>query len=71
MAYSSAPSDVEMGLDGRTVVMVEKRSSSGRIWNMCGALFFVSLCFGGALLFVQYWNGRPEMLVRDQSFQTL
>lgn len=71
MEYTTAPSDVEMGLEERTVVFVEKKSSSGRIWKLSGALLFLALCFGGVLLFVWYWNGRPEMLVRSKSFKTL
>lgn len=71
MEYTTAQSDVEMGLEERTVVFVEKKSSSGRIWKLSGALLFLALCFGGVLLFVWYWNGRPEMLVRSKSLKTL
>lgn len=63
--YTTTPSDVEMGLEERTVVLVEKKSSTGRLWKVTGALLFVALCFGGVLLFVWYQNGRPEMLVRS------
>ncbi|KAM9353072.1 tumor necrosis factor b (TNF superfamily, member 2) [Symphorus nematophorus] len=70
VAYTTtAPGDVEMGDEKRTVVLVEKKSSStGRMWKMSAALIFVALCFGGVLLFAWYWNRRPEMLT--QSGQT-
>ncbi|XP_076593332.1 tumor necrosis factor b (TNF superfamily, member 2) [Chaetodon auriga] len=67
VAYTTAPGDVEMGLEERTVVLVEKKSSTGWIWKVSGALLFVALCFGGVLLFAWYWNGQPEM---TQSGQT-
>uniref|UniRef100_A0A3Q3X373 Lymphotoxin-alpha n=1 Tax=Mola mola TaxID=94237 RepID=A0A3Q3X373_MOLML len=66
--YATAQSDVEMGLEERTVVLVEKKSSTGRLWRVSGALLFVALCFGLVLLFFLYWNGRPEMLTNSRVF---
>uniref|UniRef100_UPI0037E98A38 tumor necrosis factor b (TNF superfamily, member 2) n=1 Tax=Semicossyphus pulcher TaxID=241346 RepID=UPI0037E98A38 len=68
MAYTTTPGDVEMALEERTVVLVEKKSSTGQIWKVTGALLIVALCIGGVLLFAWYWNGRPEM--KMQSGQT-
>lgn len=62
--FTTAPSDMEMGLVPRGVVLVEKKSSSGRMWTMLGALFFLVLCFGGAVLFVRHLNGKAEAMVR-------
>lgn len=67
VAYATAPDDVEMGLDERTVVFVEKKSSTGWMWKVSGALLVLALCFGGVLLFAWYWNGRQEMMVRSSS----
>nr|XP_046256512.1 tumor necrosis factor b (TNF superfamily, member 2) [Scatophagus argus] len=61
VAYTTAPGDLEMGLEERPVVLVEKKSSTSWIWKMSGALLFVALCFGGALMFSWYWSGKPEM----------
>lgn len=57
-------SDVEMGLQQKTVVLVEKKSSTGWMEKIFLAIFVAVLCCGGALLFVNYWNGRQEMQVR-------
>lgn len=62
--YTTAPVDVEMGVDGRTMVLVEKKSSTEWIWKVCVALLVVALCLGGLVLFAFYWNG-PEMMVRS------
>ncbi|XP_070822352.1 tumor necrosis factor b (TNF superfamily, member 2) [Chaetodon trifascialis] len=67
VAYTTAPSDMEMGLEERTVVLVEKKSSTGWIWKVSGVLLLVALCFGGVLLFAWYWNGRPEMAQSGQT----
>ncbi|XP_041797645.1 tumor necrosis factor b (TNF superfamily, member 2) [Chelmon rostratus] len=67
VAYTSTPSDVEMGLEERTVVLVEKKSSTGWIWKVSVALLLVALCFGGVLLFAWYWNGQPEMTRSGQT----
>lgn len=64
VAYTTAPSDLEMGLEERTVVVVEKKSSTDWIWKVTGALLVVALCFGGVLVFAWYWTGKPELLVR-------
>nr|XP_020480726.1 tumor necrosis factor-like [Monopterus albus] len=58
--YTAAPGDVEMGLEERPVVLVEKKSSTRWIWNACTAIFIVALCLGGIVLFDLYWNKRPE-----------
>ncbi|XP_034553925.1 tumor necrosis factor b (TNF superfamily, member 2) [Notolabrus celidotus] len=63
VAYTTPPGDVEMALEERTVVLVEKKSSTGWMWKLFGALLIVALCFGGVLLFAWYWNGRPEMKI--------
>nr|AIC33819.1 tumor necrosis factor-alpha [Lutjanus sanguineus] len=68
VAYTTAPGDVEMGVEERTVVLVEKKSSTQRMWKVSVALLFVALCVGGVLLFAWYWTKRPEM--RTQSGQT-
>lgn len=69
--YTTSLSNVEMGLDHRRVVLVEKKSSSGRMWKLIGALFCLALCFAGVLLFVWYMNGRPEAPVRRKHFKNL
>lgn len=71
--FTAAQSDVEMGMLPGRVVLVEKRSSSGRMWTMIGVLFLLVLCFGGALLFVWHLNGKEEATVRrnDKSPPTL
>nr|AEM59514.1 tumor necrosis factor alpha [Etroplus suratensis] len=67
VAYTTTPVDVEVGMEERTVVLVEKKSSAGWIWKMFGVLFIVALCFGGVLLFACYWNKRPEMTQPGQT----
>ncbi|TDH11442.1 hypothetical protein EPR50_G00060770 [Perca flavescens] len=67
LAYTTAPNDVEMGHEEKTVVLVEKKSSTGRIWTMSVALLAVALCLGGVLLFALYWSGRPEMTQPGQT----
>ncbi|XP_042281047.1 tumor necrosis factor b (TNF superfamily, member 2) [Thunnus thynnus] len=62
VAYTTAPADVETGLEERTVVLVEKKSSTGWIWKVSGTLLIILLCLGGILLFSWYWNGRPELM---------
>ncbi|XP_056141941.1 tumor necrosis factor b (TNF superfamily, member 2) [Lampris incognitus] len=62
------PGDVECGLGERTVVVVEKKPSSGWIWKMFMALLMVGVCIAGALVFTWYMNGRPE--TKTQSGQT-
>lgn len=65
VAYTTAPADVETGLEERTVVLVEKKSSTGWIWKVSGTLLIILLCLGGILLFSWYWNGRPELVRRS------
>lgn len=67
VAYTSAPSDMEMGLEQRTVVLVEKKSSTERILKLSVALLVVALCVGGILVFAWYWSGRPDKMVRSSS----
>lgn len=71
--FTAAQSDVEMGMLPRRVVLVEKKSSSGRMWTVIGALFLLVLCFGGAVLFVWHLNGKEKATVRrnEKSFPTL
>ncbi|XP_026172888.1 tumor necrosis factor b (TNF superfamily, member 2) [Mastacembelus armatus] len=64
VTYTTAPGDVEMGLDVRTVDLVEKKSSTGWIWKMFGALLIVALCLGG-VFFAFYWTGRPELMTES------
>ncbi|AWO96092.1 Tumor necrosis factor alpha [Scophthalmus maximus] len=65
--YTTAPGDLEMGLEARTVVLVEKKSATGWMWKVIRALIIMALCSGGVLLFAWHWNG-SEM--RTQSSQT-
>lgn len=69
--FTEALSGVEMGLEPRRLVLVEKRSSSGRMWTIIGALILLVMCFGGALLFVWHLNGKAEATVgrNDGRFQ--
>lgn len=67
--YTTSLSNAEMGLDNRRVVLVERRSSSERMWKVIGALFILALCFAGILLFVWYLNGKQEVLVRRRRFK--
>lgn len=64
VAYTTAPCDLEMGPEERTVVLIEKKSSTGWMWKVSVALLIAALCFAGVLLFAWYWNGKPEILVR-------
>lgn len=66
--FTAAPSDVETGLEPRRLVLVEKRSSSGRMWTIIGALILLVMCFGGALMFVWHLNGKPEATVGGEIF---
>lgn len=65
--YTTAPGDLEMGVEEKTIVLVEKKSPTGSIWKVTVALLFVALCLGGVLLFAWHWNGRPEKMVRSGS----
>lgn len=62
--YTTAARDVETGLGQETVVLVEKKSSTGWMGKLVLAMFLVAVCCAGALLFAWYWNGRQEMQVR-------
>ncbi|XP_068616657.1 tumor necrosis factor b (TNF superfamily, member 2) [Brachionichthys hirsutus] len=65
VTYAAAPGDVETGPEERTVVLLEKKSSAGRMWKVSVAVLLVALCFVGILLFAWYWNTRPEMLTQS------
>ncbi|XP_051263053.1 tumor necrosis factor b (TNF superfamily, member 2) [Dicentrarchus labrax] len=71
VAYTTAPGDVEIGLEERTVVMVEKKSSTQRIWTVSGAILIVALCFGGVLLFAWHWSGKPEIMTQSGQTEAL
>lgn len=66
-SYATAPGDVDIGLGERTVVLVEKKSSTGRTWKACGALAIVALCVGTTLFVAWHWSGRPGAAVRSSS----
>lgn len=66
MDYTATASDVEMALEDRTVILVEKKSSSEWIWKVLGVLLIMVLCLGGVMLFAWYWNG-SDMTVRRSS----
>ncbi|XP_060937363.1 tumor necrosis factor b (TNF superfamily, member 2) [Limanda limanda] len=68
--YTSAPADVESGLEERTVVLVEKSSSTGWMCKVMGGLFIAVLCLGGVLLFSTYWN-RSEVMKESGQTATL
>ncbi|XP_029360032.1 tumor necrosis factor b (TNF superfamily, member 2) [Echeneis naucrates] len=61
MDYTTAPADVEMGLEDRRVILVEKKSSAEGIWKVIGVLVTMALFFGGTLLLVWHWNGQQLM----------
>nr|XP_019960518.1 PREDICTED: tumor necrosis factor-like [Paralichthys olivaceus] len=65
--YTSAPGDVESGLEESRVVLVEKKSSTDWMCKVLGGLFIVALCLGGVLAFSWYTN-KSEMMT--QSGQT-
>ncbi|XP_075899426.1 tumor necrosis factor-like [Nelusetta ayraudi] len=69
--FTAAQSDVEMGMLPRRVVLVEKKSSSGRMWTMIGALFLLVLCFGGAVLFVWHLNGKEKATPQEGRLEAL
>ncbi|XP_078108415.1 tumor necrosis factor b (TNF superfamily, member 2) [Sander vitreus] len=71
VAYTTAPSDVEMGHEEKTVVLVEKKSSTGWLWTMSVALLAVALCLGGVVLFALYWSGRPESMTQPGQTEAL
>ncbi|XP_037639823.1 tumor necrosis factor b (TNF superfamily, member 2) [Sebastes umbrosus] len=71
VAYTTAPGDAEMGLEERTVVLVEKKSTLGRIWKVSMALLIVALCLGGVLLYAWYWSGKPELMTQSGQTEAL
>ncbi|XP_054477271.1 tumor necrosis factor b (TNF superfamily, member 2) [Anoplopoma fimbria] len=70
VAYTTAPGDVETGLEERMVVLVEKKSSAGRIFKASLALLVVALLLGG-LLFAWYWSGRQELMTQSGEKEAL
>nr|Q8JFG3.1 RecName: Full=Tumor necrosis factor; AltName: Full=TNF-alpha [Sparus aurata]CAC88353.1 tumor necrosis factor alpha [Sparus aurata] len=70
-AYTTAPCDLEMGPEERTVVLIEKKSSTGWMWKVSVALLIAALCFAGVLLFAWYWNGKPEILIHSGQSEAL
>ncbi|XP_032375498.1 tumor necrosis factor b (TNF superfamily, member 2) [Etheostoma spectabile] len=71
VAYTTTPSDVEMGQEEKTMVLVEKKSSTGWIWTMSVALLTVALCLGGIQLFALYWSRKPESMTQPGQTETL
>lgn len=69
--FTTALSDVETGLEPRRLVLVEKRSSSGRMWTVIGALIMLVMCFGAALLVVWHFNGAAEATVGWMTVSTV
>ncbi|KAG7216543.1 hypothetical protein INR49_002030 [Caranx melampygus] len=65
--YTATASDVEMALEDRTVILVEKKSSTEWIWKVLGVLLIMVLCLGGILLFAWYWNGSEMMTESGQT----
>nr|AAR02413.2 tumor necrosis factor alpha [Lateolabrax japonicus] len=60
-----------MGLGERTVVLVQKKSSTGWIWKVFGVLLVMALCLGGVLLFAWNWNGWPETMTQSGQTEAL
>ncbi|KAM3872906.1 tumor necrosis factor b (TNF superfamily, member 2) [Diretmus argenteus] len=71
VAYTMTSADLEIGLEEKTVVVLEKKSSLAWVWKVCGALLIVALCIVGALLFAWYWNGRPEVTMQSGKKEAL
>ncbi|XP_068425749.1 tumor necrosis factor b (TNF superfamily, member 2) [Clinocottus analis] len=71
VAYTTAPRDVEMGLEERMVVLVEKKSSTGYMWKMAVAVLVVVLCLGGVLLLACYWSGKPDLMTQSGHTEAL
>ncbi|XP_042346062.1 tumor necrosis factor b (TNF superfamily, member 2) [Plectropomus leopardus] len=69
VAYATAPGDVEMGPEERTVVLVEKKSPLGWILKVSVALLVAALYFVGVLLFA--WNWRPDMMTNSGQTEAL
>ncbi|XP_035019705.1 tumor necrosis factor b (TNF superfamily, member 2) [Hippoglossus stenolepis] len=65
--YTSAPGDVESGLEERTVVLVEKKSSTGWMCKVMGGLFITALCLGGVLMFSWNWNRSENTINSGQT----
>nr|ATL37890.1 TNF-alpha [Verasper variegatus] len=65
--YTSTPGDVELGLEERRVVLVEKKSSTGWMCKVMGGLFIAALCLGGVLMFSWYWNRSEIMMESGQT----
>ncbi|KAM9852748.1 tumor necrosis factor b (TNF superfamily, member 2) [Aulostomus maculatus] len=68
--YTHAPGDVELGIQERPVVLVEKKSSTDWMWKLFAAFFIMALCVGGVYL-AWKWNGRPEMMTQSGQTEAL
>lgn len=64
VGYTTAP-DVEVNIEEKMEALVDKKSSTGWMWKVLGAVLLVALCLAGVQLFVCYWNGTPELMVRS------
>nr|AAV80240.1 tumor necrosis factor alpha [Epinephelus awoara] len=53
-----------MGLEKRSVVLKQSKSSTGWIWKVFGVHLMAAICVGGVLLFDWKWNGRPQSLTQ-------
>ncbi|XP_040022450.1 tumor necrosis factor b (TNF superfamily, member 2) isoform X1 [Gasterosteus aculeatus] len=70
VSHTTAPGDVERGLDERMVVLVEKKPSAGRLCKMSVAILVVALCLGGILLLAWFWPGLKKQSGQTESGQT-
>lgn len=60
--YTTTPArDVETGLGQETVVLVEKKSSSGWMGKLLLAMFLMLVCSAGAVFFTWFSSGRQEV----------
>ncbi|XP_017295584.1 tumor necrosis factor b (TNF superfamily, member 2) [Kryptolebias marmoratus] len=58
MGYAAADGDLEAAAQDRTHVLVEKKSSTGWMWKVLGALVLLALCAGGVRLGLWFWTER-------------
>ncbi|KAM8871232.1 tumor necrosis factor-like [Spinachia spinachia] len=71
VSYTTAPGDVERGLDEKMVVLMEKKPSGGALWKMSVAFFVAAFCLGGILLFAWHWSGRPALTTQSGQTEAL
>nr|XP_046231178.1 tumor necrosis factor-like [Scatophagus argus] len=64
--YMLAPGDGETDRKGRVEVLRERKSSTGWVCRVSGALLCVALCVGAIRLFAWYWSGRPEVTTQAE-----